>query len=79
MPKLYIIAGCNSARKTTAFFTIFPEILDCKKFVNADEIARGLSPFQPETGSFEAGRIMLERIQELMEEKKILLLKQLVN
>jgi predicted ABC-type ATPase len=63
---LYIIAGCNGAGKTTASFTILPEILDCKEFVNADEIAKGLSPFQPEKVSFEAGRIMLHRITELL-------------
>ena len=62
---LYIIAGCNGAGKTTASFTILPEILQCKEFVNADEIAKGLSPFQPEKVSFESGRIMLNRIQEL--------------
>ena len=64
---LYIIAGCNGAGKTTASFTILPEILNCKEFVNADEIAKGLSPFQPEKVSFEAGRIMLRRINELLE------------
>lgn len=64
---LYIIAGCNGAGKTTASFTILPEILDCKEFVNADEIAKGLSPFQPEKVSFEAGRIMLKRINELLD------------
>lgn len=63
--RLYIIAGCNGAGKTTASFTILPEILNCKEFVNADEIAKGLSPFQPEKVSFEAGRIMLNRINEL--------------
>lgn len=66
--KLYIIAGCNGAGKTTASFTILPEILECKEFVNADEIAKGLSPFQPEKVSFEAGRIMLNRINELLKE-----------
>ena len=66
--KLYIIAGCNGAGKTTASFTILPEILDCKEFVNADEIAKGLSPFQPERVSFEAGRIMLARIKDLLSE-----------
>jgi predicted ABC-type ATPase len=64
--RLYIIAGCNGAGKTTASFTILPEILDCREFVNADEIARGLSPFQPEKVAFEAGRIMLNRINELL-------------
>lgn len=63
---LYIIAGCNGAGKTTASYSILPEILDCKEFVNADEIAKGLSPFQPEKASFEAGRIMLNRIDELL-------------
>ena len=64
--KLYIIAGCNGAGKTTASFNILPSILDCKEFVNADEIARGLSPFQPEKVALEAGRIMLQRIDELL-------------
>lgn len=44
---LYVIAGCNGAGKTTASFTILSEILQCKEFVNADEITKGLSPFQP--------------------------------
>lgn len=65
---LYIIAGCNGAGKTTASFTILPEILDCKEFVNADEIAKGLSPFQPEKVAVEAGRIMLNRINDLLKE-----------
>ena len=64
--ELYVIAGCNGAGKTTASFTILPEILNCKEFVNADEIAKGLSPFQPEKVSIEAGRIMLERIIDLL-------------
>lgn len=64
---LYIIAGCNGAGKTTASFTILPEIIACKEFVNADEIAKGLSPFQPETVAFEAGRIMLGRINDLLD------------
>lgn len=64
---LYIIAGCNGAGKTTASFTILPEIIDCKEFVNADEIAKGLSPFQPEKVAFEAERIMLNRIAELLD------------
>lgn len=65
--QLYIIAGCNGAGKTTASFTILPEILDCHEFINADEIAKGLSPFNPEGVAFEAGRIMISRINELME------------
>lgn len=67
---LYIIAGCNGAGKTTASYTILPEIINCKEFVNADEIAKGLSPFQPENVSFEAGRIMIGRINDLLKENK---------
>lgn len=67
---LYIIAGCNGAGKTTASFTILPEIIECREFVNADEIAKGLSPFQPEKVAIEAGRIMLNRINELLKAKE---------
>ena len=63
---LYIVAGCNGAGKTTASFTVLPEILNCREFVNADEIAAWLSPFQPETAAIEAGRIMLRRIENLL-------------
>ncbi|MDE7150373.1 MAG: zeta toxin [Bacteroidales bacterium] len=62
MAKLYIIAGCNGAGKTTASYTVLPEMLACREFVNADEIARGLSPFNPESVAIEAGRLMLRRI-----------------
>ena len=66
MPNLYIISGCNGAGKTTASFTILPEMLNCKEFVNADSIAAGLSPFNPDSVAIEAGRLMLLRIHELM-------------
>ena len=66
---LYIIAGCNGAGKTTASLTMLPEIWKCKEFVNADEIARGLSPFNPEGVAIQAGRIMLKRIEYLLKEK----------
>jgi predicted ABC-type ATPase len=68
MPQLYIIAGCNGAGKTTASFTILPDILNCREFVNADNIAAGLSPFNVESVAIEAGRIMLKRINELLNE-----------
>ena len=68
--KLYIIGGCNGAGKTTASFNILPDLLNCKEFVNADEIARGLSPFQPEKVAIEAGRLMLARIDELIKSQE---------
>lgn len=64
---LYIIVGWNGAGKTTASYTILPEIIDCKECVNADEIAKGLFLFQPERVAFEAGWIMINRINELLE------------
>ena len=63
---LYIISGCNGAGKTTASYTVLPEILDCREFVNADEIARGLSPFNPASVAIEAGQLMLQRIEDLL-------------
>lgn len=68
MPNLYIIAGCNGAGKTTASETILPQMLNCREFVNADNIAKGLSPFNVESVAFEAGRLMLTRINELVQE-----------
>ena len=65
---LYIIAGCNGAGKTTASYTILPEIWHCQEFVNADEIARGLSPLNPNSMAVQAGRIMLQRIEELLKQ-----------
>lgn len=64
---LFIISGPNGAGKTTASYTVLPKILQCKEFVNADEIARGLSPFNPESVAIEAGRLMLKRISELLQ------------
>ncbi len=64
--RLYIIAGCNGAGKTTASYTILPEILQCREFVNADEIAKGLSPFNPNSMTLMAGRLMVGRINELL-------------
>ncbi len=69
-PNLYIIAGCNGAGKTTASMTVLPEVLQCEEFVNADEIAKGLSPFHPEEMAIEAGKLMLRRIDILLEQHK---------
>ncbi len=69
MPILYIIAGPNGAGKTTTAESMLPGVLNCIEFVNADLIARGISPYNPESVAIQAGRIMLNRINELMNSK----------
>lgn len=69
MNKLYIIAGCNGAGKTIASLSFLPGMLGCYEFVNADSIAAGLSPLQPDKVAFEAGRIMLNRVRQLIDQK----------
>ena len=66
---LFILCGCNGAGKTTAAYDVLTE-LNCKEFVNADKIALGISPFNPESVAREAGRYMLRRIDELLEREE---------
>ena len=66
MPRLYIISGCNGAGKTTASYSLLPEMLDCKEFVNTDEFAKGLSPLDPSKASIQASRYMLLKIRYLL-------------
>jgi predicted ABC-type ATPase len=65
MPSVYIIGGPNGAGKTTLAQTLLPEYLRVADFVNADQIAGGLSAYDPESVAIEAGRAMLRRIHEL--------------
>lgn len=70
MPNIYIIAGANGSGKTTLANTLLPEFLLCSEFVNADLIAAGLSPFNPDSMAMQAGRLMLNRIENLAKAKK---------
>ena len=70
MPDLYIIGGPNGAGKTTAAFKLLPDVFRAVEFINADEIARGISSFNPEGVAIQAGRIMLQRIETLLNEGK---------
>ena len=67
MPKLYIISGCNGSGKTTASYTLLPDLLDCREFVNSDEFAKSFSPFDPGAASVTASRYMLMKINYLLE------------
>ena len=62
-PRIIIIAGPNGAGKTTFAEAFLPEEARCINFVNADLIAKGLSPFAPERAAFQAGRLMLREIE----------------
>lgn len=77
MPELYIIAGPNGAGKTTAAYHLLPHVFKTVEFVNTDEIAKGLSPLNPEGIALQAGRIMLERMAYLINKRKAMHLKPL--
>ena len=63
---MYIISGCNGSGKTTASYTLLPEMLECNQFVNSDEFAKSLSPFNPSEASVSASRYMLQKIYYLL-------------
>lgn len=63
MPNLYVIGGANGSGKTTVALSVLPSILGVFEYVNADAIAAGLSPLNPESMAIQAGRLMLERLQ----------------
>ena len=69
-PSLLIIAGPNGAGKTTTAMHLLPNVLHIKHFVNADLIAKGLSPFDPAQENWNAARIMVERMRQLTERRE---------
>lgn len=64
-PQLVVIAGPNGAGKSTIARRLLPERLGVLTYVNADDIARGLAAYRPESVAFEAGRIMLAWMKDL--------------
>ncbi len=70
MLNIFIIAGCNGAGKTTAAYNLLPKVFKTVEFINADEIVRDLSPLNAEGVSFQTGRIMLNRIEQLIQSGK---------
>lgn len=61
-PNVYVIAGANGAGKTTFATQFLPLYVKCKVFVNADLIAKGLSPFAPDEVSLKAGKLLLKEL-----------------
>ena len=62
--RILIIAGPNGAGKTTFAREFLPNEANVPTFINADLIAVGLNPFQPENEAMRAGRLMLQMIDE---------------
>jgi predicted ABC-type ATPase len=66
MPQLYLIGGPNGAGKTTSAFGLLDRELSGVEFVNADLIAAQINPENPQAAAFQAGRLMLERLEQLV-------------
>lgn len=63
-PTIYLIAGCNGAGKTTFALEFLPKEVKCFRFLNADEIARGLSPLNPSAAAMKAARLLLHELHD---------------
>ena len=69
-PTIYVIAGCNGAGKTTFAKEFLPKEVKCLRFLNADEIARGLSPLKPSAGAIRAARLLLTQVDECLRRRE---------
>ena len=68
-PHCYVVAGPNGAGKTTFALKYLPRIVSCRDFINADEIAKGLSPLDYEAGLLRASKIFLETLNRKIEDR----------
>ena len=69
-PTIYVIAGCNGAGKTTFAREFLPKEVKCLRFLNADELARGLSPLKPSAGAVRAARLLLTQVDECLRRRE---------
>ena len=69
-PTIYVIAGCNGAGKTTFAREFLPKEVKCLRFLNADELARGLSPLKPSAGAVQAARLLLTQVDECLRRRE---------
>ena len=69
-PIIVLLGGPNGAGKTTGALSILPQELGIVHFVNADLIARGLSPLDPALADFDAARLMLRRMHDLRDRRE---------
>jgi predicted ABC-type ATPase len=68
-PTIYLIAGCNGAGKTTFAKEFLPTEVKCLRFLNADEMARGLSPLDPAGGAVKAARLLLHEVRDAIQSR----------
>jgi predicted ABC-type ATPase len=69
-PTIYLIAGCNGAGKTTFAKEFLPTEVKCLRFLNADELARGISPLKPSAGAVRAARLLLAQVDECLRHRE---------
>ena len=69
-PTIYVISGCNGAGKTTFAREFLPKEVKCLRFLNADELARGLSPLKPSAGAVRAARLLLTQVDECLRHRE---------
>jgi predicted ABC-type ATPase len=69
-PTIYLIAGCNGAGKTTFAKEFLPTEVKCLRFLNADELARGISPLKPSAGAVRAARLLLTQVDECLRRRE---------
>ena len=68
--RIIIIAGPNGAGKTTFARAFLPQEAHCQRFINADLIAAGLSPFAPEIMAIKAGRLMVQELADCVAQQQ---------
>ena len=66
MNEIVILGGPNGAGKTTAARVLLREFFHLHPFLNADDIARNLSPNNVESAALAAGRLLIERMRTLV-------------
>lgn len=69
-PTIIVLAGPNGAGKTTFARSFLPQEANCQRFINADLIAAGLSPFAPEAAALKAGRLMLREMESCVKRRE---------
>jgi predicted ABC-type ATPase len=70
LAEILVIAGPNGAGKTTFAKQYLANIKPSMPFVNADLIAAGIAPLSPESAALLAGRLMLQEMGMLVQQKK---------